>query len=49
MMRQWHSCPREAVVPHPWRCQGQVGWGTGQPQLVGSSPAHGRRLELVGL
>jgi len=33
-------------MPHPWRCQGQVGWSPGQPELVGGSPVHGRRLEL---
>ena len=27
--------PREAVVPHPWRCS-RLGWmGPGQPELVG--------------
>ena len=26
--------------------QGQVGWGPGQPELVGSSPSHGMGLEL---
>jgi len=27
----------------------QVGWGPGQPALVGSSPAHGRGLEMDDL
>ena len=27
----------------------QVGWGTGQPELVGGSPAHDRGLELDDL
>ena len=29
--------------------QGQVGWGPGQPELVGGSPAHGREMEHHGL
>jgi len=41
--------PREAVVPHPWRCS-RAGWmGPGQPELVGGSPAHGTGLVLCGL
>jgi len=31
------------------RTRGQVGWGPGQSELVGSSPGHSRRLELDGL
>jgi len=27
----------------------EVGWGPGQPDLVGGSPTHGRGLELSGL
>jgi len=37
------SCPISAGA------QGQVGWGTGQPELVGDSPVHGRGLELGDL
>jgi len=48
MVRQWHSCPEKLWVPHPWRCQGQVGWGPGQPQLEGDSPAHTRGWNRVG-
>jgi len=29
--------------------QSQVGWGPGQPDLVGGSPAHSRDLELDNL
>jgi len=28
----------------PGDVQGQVGWGPGQPELVGGSPAHSRRV-----
>ena len=41
--------PREAVDAHSWSIQGQAGWGPGQPELVGGSPAHGRGLGLGGL
>ena len=27
--------------------QGQVGWGPGQPELVGGSPAHGWGLDCM--
>ena len=40
--------PREAVVPHPGDAQGQAGWSSGQPELVGGSPAHGRGWDWVG-
>ncbi|MEQ5253619.1 hypothetical protein, partial [Escherichia coli] len=33
----------------PGGAQGQVGWGPGQPELVGGSPAHGRGEQLGGL
>ena len=33
----------------PGGAQGQVGWGLGQPELVGGSPDHGRQLELNDL
>jgi len=35
--------------PIPEGVQGHGGWGPGQPELVGGSPVHGRRLELNGL
>ena len=34
--------------PNPGGTQGQVGWGPGQPELVGGSPAHGRGWGWVG-
>jgi len=37
------------VDAHPWSIQGQVGWGHGQPELLGGSPVHGRGLGLSGL
>ena len=33
--------PRELWCPISGGAQGQVGWGPGQPQLAGGSPAHG--------
>ena len=33
----------------PGGAQDQVGWGPGQPELVGGSLAHSRELELDGL
>jgi len=41
-VRRWHSCPEKLWCPIPGGTQGQVGWGHGQPELVGGSPAHGR-------
>ena len=35
--------------PIPGGIQLQAGWGPGQPDLVGGSPAQGRGLELVDL
>ena len=47
-VRHWHSCP-DSGCPIPGGIQSQVGWGPGQPQLVGSGPAHGRGLGLGGI
>ena len=41
--------PEKLWCPIPGGTQGQVGWGPGQPELVGGSPAHGRGLELGDL
>jgi len=41
-VRHWHSCPGKLWCPIPGGAQGQVGWGPGQPELVGGSPTHGR-------
>ena len=37
-VRHWHSCPESCGAPS-LEVQGQVGWGPGQPELVGDSPA----------
>jgi len=42
VVRRWHSCPEKLWCPIPGGAQGQGGWGPGQPELVGGSPAHGR-------
>jgi len=47
-VRRWHSCPEKLWCPIPGGAQGQVGWGPGQPELVGGSPAHGRGWGGVG-
>jgi len=39
-LRYWHSCPEKLWCPIPGGTQGQVGWGPGQSELVGGSPAH---------
>jgi len=41
VVRPWHSCPEKLWVPHPWSVEGQIGWGPGQPELLGGSPAPG--------
>jgi len=41
-VRCWHSCPEKLWCPISGGTQGQVGWGSGQPELVGGSPVHGR-------
>ena len=41
VVRCWHSCPEKLWCPIPGGAQGQVGWGPGQPELVGGSPVHG--------
>jgi len=48
LRRSWHSCPEKLWCPIPGGAQGQVGWGSGQPELVGGSPAHGRGWGSVG-
>jgi len=50
LREQWGTgCPYCCGCPIPVGIQGQVGWGPGQTHQVGSSPAHGRGLELDGL
>ena len=48
-VRPWYCCPESCGCPIPGGAQGQAGWGPRQPELMGSIPAHGRRLELNGL
>jgi len=36
-VRCWHSCPEKLWCPIPGGAQGQVGWGPGQPELVGAA------------
>ena len=50
VVRHWNRFFRESYrCPIPGCVQGQVGWGPGQPKLVGGSPAHSRGLKLDGL
>jgi len=50
VVRPWHGLSREAVgIPTLDVVEGQVGWGHGQPELVGGSRAHGSGLELDDL
>jgi len=37
VVRPWHCCPEGCGCPIPGGAQGQVGWGPGQPELVGGS------------
>jgi len=39
-VRCWHGCPEKLCCPIPAGTQGQVGWGPGQSEQVGGSPAH---------
>ena len=48
-VRHWHSCPEKLWCPIAGGAQGQVGWGPGQPEMVGGSPAHGTGVGLGGL
>jgi len=43
------AAQRSCGCPISGGAQGQVGWGPGQPELVGGNPAHAERLELDGL
>ena len=48
-VRHWHSCPEKLWCPIPGGTQGQVGWGPGQPELLGGIPSQGRGLQLHDL
>ena len=43
------AAQRSCGCPIHGSTQGWAGWGPGQPELVGGSPAHSRGLELCGL
>ena len=44
LLRGWYAlaqaAQRSCGCPIPGGIQGQVGWGFGQPDLLGGSPAH---------
>jgi len=40
VVRHWHCCSERLWCSIPRGVQGQVGWGPGQPELMGGSPAH---------
>ena len=42
LVRGGTGCPEKLWCPIPGGTQGQVGWGPGQPELMGGSPAHCR-------
>jgi len=42
MVRHWHCCPESCGCSISGGAEGQVGWGFGQPVLVGGVSAHGR-------
>ena len=43
VVRRWHRLPREATDTLVLEMfKGQVGWGPGQPHLVGGNPDQGR-------
>ena len=48
-VRHCHNCPEKLWCPIPGSAQGWIGWGPGQPDVVGCSPAHGWGLGLGGL
>ena len=45
---QVRAAQRFCGYPIPIGIQDQVGWGSGQLNLVGGNPAYGRGLELLG-
>jgi len=48
-LRRWHSCPEKLWCPILGGAQGQLGWGSGQPELVGGQPCPRLGLGLAGL
>jgi len=49
VVRPSHSCPESYGGLIPGHAQGQVEWGSEQPELVGGHPALGRGSKLAGL
>jgi len=48
VLQQSNTFPREAVVPHPWRCS-RPGWmRPWVTELLGASPPHGMEWDWVG-
>jgi len=49
LLRRWCGtgigCPEKLWLPTPEGDQGQVGWGPGQPDVVGGNPVHSRELD----
>jgi len=45
VMRHWNRLPKELCLI-PGNVQGQIGWGFGQPSLVGGVPACRRGIGL---
>lgn len=43
VVRPWHRLPEKLLVPR--NAEGQVGWSSGQPGLLGGVPVHGRGLD----
>jgi len=43
------AAQRSCGCPIPRGAQDQVGWGTGQPAILGGNPVHSRRLEIDDL
>ena len=46
VMRHWNRLSRVAVTAPSHQIQGWIGWGPGQPGLVGGNPAHSTVVEL---
>lgn len=49
LQQHWRCCPESCGCPFSEGAQGWVGWGLGQPELVGDGQAaHGRGGNWVG-
>jgi len=49
VVKPWHRLPRGGRCPIPGNFQGQVGWGSEQPDPAEDVPAHGRGLDEIAL